>query len=198
MRELIEKKAKTGKIFGFLVLALIVAWMCVLVFVMPNVAFETSYAIIMSLMVAIIVCGVVYLVSYKPAITSVKWLAKKGMENIAEDVSLEKPTLPESEIYCGRKALCSKKPCLIIPYQEIAWVHLFEQRAYGFTVKKSVVIYTKDGKKFVLKYNDNELKWLLANYIVPNSPNLIMGFGAAQKKRFKELYPNASKFSFKK
>lgn len=198
MRELIEKKAKIGKIFAYVTLALIALFVCAIIFVIPNVEFDISYPIIMSITTMTMVCGIIYIVSFNPTIKNVKWLSKKGMENIADDIILEKPTLPKTKIYCGRKAFYSKKPNVIIPYSEIAWVHLFEQRAYGIPVQKSVIIYTKDGIKFSLKSDENEVKWLLSNYLMPNSPNLIIGYGAAQNARYKALYPNASKFSFKK
>lgn len=125
--------------------------------------------------------------------SNLKWLKEKGIEHIADDISLEQPTLPRSKIYCGRQSFFCKKPCAIIPYSEVAWVYLYERKFYGIiTMEKSVIIYTKDGKRFAVSWRDDEFKWLLENFIIRYSPNVVLGFGAEQKKRYRELNPSHS------
>ncbi len=192
MSEFIEKKLKSAKAFRIYLLVLL----------MINIGFSVSWGFVeeMETMIgpsillsnALWISGVIYLVSYMPFTSSVKWLKSKKMENVADDIILESPTLPRSKIYCGQKALFCKKPCVIIPYSEIVWVHLHETRAYGIAVEKAVVVYTKDGKKFSLNSNADEFKWLLEHYIIPNSPNIILGYGAEQKARYKQLNPQSA------
>ena len=138
---------------------------------------------------ALWISGVVYLASFMLFTSNVKWLKEKGIEDVADDIILERPTLPRSKIYCGQKALFCKKPCAIIPYAEIAWVHLYERRAYGIAVEKAVIVYTKDGKRFSLNSNADEFRWLLENYIIKKCPNIIIGYGAEQKALYKQLNP---------
>lgn len=191
MSEFIEKKIRSAKVFRIILLVITVLWLGSF-FVMPYLEFGVSYPLVMLLTTSVITCGIIYLVSYMPFVSSVNWLKSKGMENVADDIVLERPTLPRSKIYCGQRALFSKKPCAIIPYSEIAWVHLYERRAYGIAVEKAVIVYTKDGRKFSLNSNADEFKWLLENYIIPNSPNIIIGYGAEQKARYTQLNPQSA------
>lgn len=192
MREFIEKKLRTAKTFRIYLLVLLIVTIGSYVSMGFIDDVETIIAPIMLSTSALWISGIIYFVSYMPFTSSVKWLKSKGMEDVADDIVLERPTLPRSKIYCGQRALFSKKPCAIIPYAEIAWVHLYERRAYGIAVEKAVIVYTKDGKKFSLNSNADEFKWLLENYIIPNSPNIIIGYGAEQKARYKQLNPQSA------
>lgn len=192
MSEFIEKKLRTAKTFRIYLLVLLIVTIGSFVSMGFIDDVETVIAPIMLSTSALWISGVIYLVSYMPFTSIVKWLKSKGMENVADDIVLERPTLPRSKIYCGQRALFSKKPCAIIPYAEIAWVHLYERRVYGIAVEKAVIVYTKDGKKFSLNSNVDEFKWLLENYIIPNSPNIIIGYGAEQKARYKQLNPQSA------
>ena len=192
MSEFIEKKLRSAKAFRIYLLVLLILTICSFVSLGFVEEMETMIAPSMLLANALWISGVIYLASYIPFTSSVKWLKEKGMENVADDIILERPTLPRSKIYCGQRALFCKKPCAIIPYSEIAWVHLYERRAYGIAVEKAVIVYTKDGKKFSLNSNADEFQWLLENYIVKHSPNLIIGYGAEQKARYKQLNPQSA------
>lgn len=190
MTEFIEKKIKSAKVLRISLLVVTIVWLASF-FIIPNLEFGVSYPLVMLLTTAVITLGIIYLVAYMPFMSSIKWLTKKGLENIADDIILESPTLTRSKIYCGQRALFCKKPCAIIPYAEIAWVHLYERRAYGIAVEKAVIVYTKDGKKFSLNSNTEEFQWLLENYIVKHSPNVVIGYGAEQKARYKQLNPES-------
>jgi|GEM_PF-1226994 len=187
MREFIEKKMRSAKVFRIVLLVIAVLWIGSF-FLIPNLEFKVYYPIVMLLTLSVITCGIIYIVAWMPITRSVKWLRSKGMENVADDIVLDSPTLPSSKIYCGQRALFCKKPCAVIPYSEIAWVHLYKRTAYGvITVEKAVIVYTKDGRKFHLNSDADEFKWLLENYIIQNSPNVVIGYGAEQKARYKQL-----------
>ena len=191
MSAFLEKKIKSAKVFRISLLVIAVLWIGSFL-VMPHLEFEVYYPMVMLLTTAVIICGIVYLASYMPFVSSVKWLENKGLENVTDDIILDRPTLPRSKIYCGQRALFSKKPCAIIPYAQIAWVYLYERRAYGIAVEKAVIIYTKDGKKFALNSNADEFRWLLENYIIVHSPDIVIGYGAEQKARYKQRNPEAA------
>ena len=119
--------------------------------------------------------------------SSIKRLEKKGLLHVADDINPDTPTLPLSKIHCGQQALYSKKPCLILAYSEIAWVHLFEQRMYGIPVERAVIVHTNDGKKYSLKANEEEFKWLLGNCVLPVCPQVLLGYGPEQQMKYKLL-----------
>lgn len=192
MCELIEKKMRTARILRIALPVLAALWVCSLI-MMSKLEFAVGYPLVMLLMTGLIVCGIVYLTGYMPLVSSVKWLEKKDLSDVANDISLEKPALQRSKIYCGQKAFFCKKPCTIIPYREVAWVYLYERRLYGvIAVEKAVVIFTRDGKKFSLNANADEFKWLLESHIIPHSPDVVLGYGVEQERRYKQLNPEAA------
>ena len=192
MSEFIEKKLKSAMVFRIYLFVLLI----LTIGAVASSGFVDEIEIVIAPIIlsgnALWISVVVYITSFLPFTSSVKWLKGKGLENVAEDIILERPTLPRSKIYCGQRALFCKKPYAIIPYAEIAWVYLYERRSYGIVVEKAVIVYTKDGKKFALNANTDEFQWLLQNYIVKNSPNIIIGYGAEQKARYKQLNPQAA------
>lgn len=107
------------------------------------------------------------------------------------DINPEKLTLPRSKICCGQRAFLCKKPLVVIPYGEIAWVYTYEQGSEDIVVK-TIVVYTKDGRKFSLNSDEYEFKWLLDNYIVNHSLDVIRGCGG-EKKEYLQLNPLATK-----
>lgn len=187
MREFIEKKLRAARFFRICLLVLLAG--CVGCFVAIGMVEDTEIIIapVMLSMSGLWISALVYFCSMHPFVRSIKWLEKMGLQNVADDIVLSRPTLPRSKIYCGQYALFSKKPCAIIPYAQIAWVHLYERRAYGIAVEKAVIVYTMDGKKFALNSHTEEFQWLLENYIITHSPNIILGYGAEQKARYKQL-----------
>lgn len=191
MSDFIEKKFKSDKVFRICLLILLI--LTIVAYTSMGFVEEIELVIIPATLMAnaLWISGVIYFTSFLPFLNSVKRLKVKGLESLIEDISLERPTLPRSKIYCGQRAFFCKKPCAIIPYSEVAWVYLYERRAYGIAVEKSVIIYTKDGKKCALNSNSDEFKWLLENYIIPQSPSIVIGYGAEQKARYAQLNPEA-------
>lgn len=192
MSDFIEKKLKSVQAFRIYLLVLLIFTLCS--FIAIGFVEETEPMILTAILLTavLLISGILYLGLFTPFMHSIKMLRSKGMENIAEDITLDRPTLPRSKIYCGQRALFCKKPCTIIPYSEIAWVHLYERQAYGIAVDKAIIVYTKEGKKFSLNANADEFQWLLENYIAKNSPNLIVGYGAEQNARYLQLNPQAA------
>ncbi len=191
MQELIRRKTKTEKVLCALSIVLAVLWIGALIllahFEQKQLAFLYGIAFC-----ADIVLFIVYLVAYLPFGRSIRYLEKKGLEYIADDIELDTPTLKKSKIYCGKRGFYSKKSHLIIPYGEIAWAYVYKRKSYGITVGKSVLIYMRDGKKFSLEASADDFKWLLANYVFAASPDVVTGYGAEQIKRLRALFPEAA------
>ncbi len=196
MREFIEKNQVRAKRMKTVLIVVAVLFFCSY-FLIP-ICMEIAFLPISVFMIALIVCWSVYANKYMQLSKSIKLLQSKGMENIADDIVLDKPTLPRSKIYCGQKAMFSKKPCLILPYEEIAWVYVHKDNMYGITVSKSVVVHTKSGKHYTLSADIDEFQWLLENYIVKNSVNVIIGYGTEQKQKYKTLFPVVKQASKRK
>lgn len=192
MNELVEKKVRSAKVFRICLLILLA--LAIASFAAMGVVDKMEVVILPAMLFlnALWICGVLYYAKMHPLMSSIKWLERLGASNVVEDIPVDAPTLPKSKIHCGRWALFSKKPCAIIPYAQVAWVHLYERRAYGVAVEKAIIIYAKDGRKFALNADEYEFRWLLENYIIPQSPDIIIGYGAEQKARFKQLNPKAA------
>lgn len=187
MKELLTKKRRGFKIFSIFSIVIVVATLsCPFLFAATES--DAVFGLMMVLTFAAFALYIVFFNSFYNFCLSDKMLKKNGMENIADDVSLEQPTLPKSKIYCGKYALCSKKPVLVIPYSEIAWVYVNVQKLYGVvTVSKTVVIACRNGRRFSLKADMDEFQWLLQTYLLKVNPNIIVGFGRDQQKAFKQV-----------
>ena len=193
MAEYVKKKIGSAKILRIVLIVLAVA--SVGSFIASGVAdeMETLGYVPMAVVWILLICGLVYYISFSSFMSSMKLLRENGIATVADDINLSNPTLPKSKIYCGENALFCKKPCAVIPYAEIAWIYLYERKAYGIvTVEKAVIVYTKDGRKYSLRSDVNEFQWLLENYIVKHSPDVVIGYGAEQKARYKQLNPQSS------
>lgn len=187
MKEIIEKKLNTAKVWRVIMIALIVGFVGSFV---AMIAVDDVEVVIVPLLISaygLLISALVYFCAYHPIVSSIKRMGDNDVDSLTYDIDTTKPTLPRSKIYCGQRALFSKKPWVILPYKEIAWVHVFEQKMYGMTVQKSVYVYTRSKKRYVLSANIDEFKWLLENYIIKNAPDVIIGYGSAQKERYKQM-----------
>ena len=185
MRDIIDKKLKRGKLY--LLLTLVFASFYVFIFFYEDIAMFSLTANL-----GIVACLFVYFRYYHQFAKNMKWLSSKFMEGAANDIDLGVPTLPRSVIYCGKMAFYSDKFNLIIPYEEIIWIYRYLQLVNGIPIRRFFVIRTRDGKKFKLRGNHDEIAWLIANYVAPNSKDVILGHGTEQEQRFKEYMKQAS------
>ena len=197
MRDYIERKRRTAKIFAVCLLVSLALLICVLVawswiedtqiMSVPAMIFVTS---LLGLVWWIAV--VIYVARCHTFVSCIKWLEKKGLEQTADSIALDEPDLLRSKIYCGNKAFFSDKSRLILPYSEIAWVYIYQKNVYGITAYKLVIVYTKDGRKFTVQADVEEFKWLLEKYIFPNNMGLVVGYGTEQRKVYWQRNPKAN------
>lgn len=189
MQELIQKKLKMAAIFRICIAVLAVVSV-VSIPLTGVVDMDVIMPVVLVSVNALWICALVYFQKTRPFVMGAKRLAECGGENIADDISLDLPTLPRTQIYCGKRAFYCQKTGVLLPYSEIAWVYKYEKRTNGFVTERAVILRTKDGKSFRLPQLDDEINWLLSNYIIPNSPDLIIGYGAEQKRRYVQLNPD--------
>lgn len=137
----------------------------------------------------IFIIGIIYFISYNSVAKCAKWFRDTDSEHVFDDVP-SVPTLPKSKAYCGSKCIVFKKPFVVIPYYEIAWVYIQVDKAYGITMSKQVHIYCLYGAHFFIKADVSEVEWLLENYLLRLNPNIILGYGYKQKRQYRELKKN--------
>lgn len=188
MREIIEKKVKSAKIIRSALIAISAAYIPFLLLVTKLQFMSDAMIALLALSPTVLFIAVTYSIYFHPIIKSEKLLSGKDHEYIVDDISLTSaPTLPRSKIYCGAQVIYSKKPCVIIPYAEIAWVYVSVKKVYGITVRKDVNVFCRDGAKFLLMAKTDEFQWLLEKYISRFSPDLIVGYGPQQKRMYKQI-----------
>ena len=190
MHELIEKRLKAAKVCLIATIVLGVAFLGAIALIsvlMEDLGPEVCVPVVMIFGWGFFICLIVYFTKYFAFTRSVRRLSDLGLEHIADDVNLERPTLFRSKIYCGEKAFFCKKPYVILPYGDVLWAYLYERRVYGIPVEKSVILFTRYGKKFQINAHPDEFKWMLERYIIPQSPELILGYGGLQAQRYKQL-----------
>ena len=190
-----EKKCNMIKKFGKTLLMTLPV--VVVGYIWTGVAISQSKSIALPLTLASVlflgwwICGSIWVGNLLPFLRSVEWLKKNGFEDVADDISLDQPTFSKAKIYCGEKALFCQKMNCIIPYTEVVWVHMYEKSAYGVTVEKKAAIHLKDGKKYYLGITVEDVQHLLGKHILQHVPNVIVGYGAEQKARYYQMYPQA-------
>lgn len=114
----------------------------------------------------------VYIKKVVPRARNARDLQKQGLGNVADDISIRKPTPPLSGICHGSRAFCRKRGACIIPYSEIAWIQSYDM---NFCRKGTFVFHMKNGKRYSLKANEKDVQWLVDNYITRFSPDILMG-----------------------
>ena len=131
-----------------------------------------------------------YIIDILPVRKSISTLKQIGATDVLDDIYPDKPTLPESKIYLGPRALVTKKPMSVVVYSDIAWVYIRVTKAfYGTMTNTYFIIKTKSGKEFRLLINKNkeEYDWLLKNIIIPKQPYVIIGYGTEQRKKYNQV-----------
>ena len=199
MKEKIENKLKSEKIVKIMLIVSVILLPVSMILVSSVFKIEPEYGMIVLFpeTVFFIVMLSVYFSAFYPLKKSIANLKRIGAMDVIDDVYPEEPTLPKSKIYCGNRAMIVKKPYCILAYHDIAWIYMKVTKAYGIvTVDKSICICTRSGKTIETKANSDEIKWLIPNVIIPRNPSVIVGFGAEQMKRYKQVkaqYKNSLK-----
>jgi uncharacterized membrane protein HdeD (DUF308 family) len=192
MENAINKKIKREKYYIISLIVSAIGFVCSLI-LLSTPLLSDNFLIILSLftvfLIALWTIGVLYVSHYFTFKKTLKTLREKGLEDVVNDIDLEKPIFPKSKIFCGEKALFSKNPWAIIPFSEIAWTYMYVRRTNGFVVERAMIIYTKENKKYTLSADEIAFKFLLISHIVKNSPNVIVGYGAEQKYEYGKICP---------
>ncbi len=194
MREFFEKQKRNSYILiGLLAAVTAVFFIGFPIAVTDENLHDGLFALAFISLWGFIILLTVWSMKYRGTVYTSNFLKNRGLEHVLDDINPEQPTLPKSKIYCGSKALVSKKPIMAIPYSEIGWVYVQVQKLYGLvTINKTVHVCTRDGKHFVIRADIEEFKWLLENVLLKANPDIVIGFGAEQRKRY-----NAIKAAYK-
>ena len=129
----------------------------------------------------------VYLDKYIPYISNRKWLKSIGCENIADNMLISDPISAKSKIYCGTNIIFAAKFGVIIPYEQIAWVYVFNRKLYGINIESSLIVHTKTGKKIPVYAKERDCETIIFTYLLKRCPDLILGYGKEQKERYVKL-----------
>ncbi|MBQ4067613.1 MAG: hypothetical protein IJD22_08215 [Clostridia bacterium] len=183
MREFIEKKIQTEKIMRFVLIALAVTAMAVIT-IGASTDNSSLLAIGFICFVPVWIIAAIYFSRVLPFRLCISRLRKNGVEYVTDDININTAAVPKSKIYCGSLAFYSKKANVIIPYSDVLWAHMYEQRVNGITVEKSCIFYCKGGKKYAVPSTPEEAQWLISQYIIYHSPDLIIGYGKEQQEKY--------------
>ena len=96
------------------------------------------------------------------------------------------PCTQSKKVICSEKALIFPKEKLIIPYTSIVWIHGVDHLINGFHAYSYCKIYTVTGSSHKIFINKDELNWILLNCIKEFPQDVIIGYGADQKKAYKK------------
>ena len=188
MQELIAKKKRNCLIFKvvlFVLAALFLACFS-LIGIFKNSA-KLIGAIIYSLPLVLFILTVIYICKCVQFNRSLKMIENNNLQFTIEDIKTDKYVLPKSKIYCGSRAFYSKKSGAIIPYSLVRWVYIREVKTYGITTQRTIEIFCDKKIHFSLPVNKDEISWMIENYILPQSPGLIVGYGKSQKEIYNNL-----------
>ena len=89
---------------------------------------------------------------------------------------------------CGNRVVLIKGQ--ILPLRTIRWVYLYRQFYMGITTQRSIILRTINGKSISIEVNSDDeefFKDLLARNRDKFHPDLIIGYNALAKKRYKAL-----------
>ncbi len=127
------------------------------------------------------VCLCIYVAKYRWIVKDYRWLKKNNNEHYIDDIDLERNK--NANIFCGEKAIFSKTPYAIIPYNEITWIHPHKDDP------NSIVIHTTRNTQHQLKIKNLYSYVQLANVIKANNPKVIDKANAKEvRKEHPELF----------
>ena len=181
MKEKIEKRAKSAKTFKIILFVLL--GLCVIF----CIAMLIPVFAIGILLLLVLWC--IYLSKFSPALRNSKWLQSKGYTNAADEFTVTMPKYNKSKVVCGTKSMLLENVCVVLPYAEIAWMYIEVRKLYGLIpTGRSILIFTRDGNSYYAPGgNVDELRAMLTEHILRANPNVLVGFGAEQQKKYKEI-----------
>ena len=139
MREYIDKLLVRRKMFLFSALGFYLLFG----FAIPSrpyLTFGVHYAMVMLSVACATVCIVIYFAKYHWLRACIKLLEETNREHFLDDINLSVPIMVDSKIYCGENAFFSKVPYVVIPYEDIAWIHPHQGN------RLELVFHIKNGK----------------------------------------------------
>ena len=185
MRELINKIPQLEKRCG--ICALVVLALLLLSFVLP-LAPEAKIVFIIVLLFALIFSASFYR-TWRKRRLNYEWLLRVADESILDSFVIDAKTYStRPKVYVSTKALFDNQSYLILPYSEVVWVYKKLTRYQGGNVAQHAIFCARDDKSISLPCTDDQLQKLLAQYVVPQSPNVMIGYSEENQNKYKRMH----------
>ncbi len=137
------------------------------------------------LSIILIICYIVDTISYKKNVRKydVKLLKEEMLKDSTKYYKKENIYLTDNNIISRVNGF------KVISYDNILWAYHNTLKTYGFTVKNSIVVYTKNHKTYEVASNTNDSDGLLdiLNEIHNKNENILIGFSKENQDKIKEI-----------
>ncbi len=184
MRELIKKIPQLEK--RYRTCALVPLALLILFFVLP-LAPEIKIVSMIVLLFALWF-SVAFYWTWRKRRLNYEWFLRVADESILDSFDMDpKSYSPRPKVYMSTKALFDNQPYLILPYSKIVWTYKEVTRYKGGFTSQQAVFCTVDGKKISFACNDEEFRKLLLQYVIPQSPGVMIGYSDENRKKYKQM-----------
>ncbi len=184
MRELIKKIPHLEK--RYRICSLILLALLILFFVLPlapNIKIVSIIVLLFALWFS-----VSFYWSWRKRRQNYEWFLRVADESILDSFNIDPKTYsPRPKVYISTKALFDNQPYLILPYSKVVWTYKEVIRYKGGFTSQQAVFCTMDGKKISLACNDEVFQKLLLQYVIPQSPGVMIGYSDENLKKYKQM-----------
>lgn len=137
------------------------------------------------LSIILIICYIVDTISYKKNVRKydVKLLKEEMLKDSTKYYKKENICLTDNNIISRVNGF------KVISYDNILWAYHNTLKTYSFTVRNSIVVYTKNHKTYEVASNTNDSDGLLdiLNEIHNKNENILIGFSKENQDKIKEI-----------
>lgn len=171
--EYVYSKLRTERIFRCFIITYLLLW-CITSFLMLLDYDSKRLAISIFALLPVMIGVPIYFGHYFPLFRSTQWLRKKGID-FTQEIRL-------------KKAVISLKPCVVVPFSQIAWIFL--DPFYGEDsepIYHVLNIYCKDGSVF--KIENNSTGWY--ELLISELPEIMSGISPEKRKLYLQTNPTA-------
>lgn len=186
------KKAKVWRVF-LIVLKILYLLLLLLTLIFFSVKLDADICLVfiflsLSLPMPLNFVKLLFFDFVAPKIYSEEMVRKNGLDYFIRDIDFKRPTLRESEVYCGQKAICSMKRHVVVPYREIAVCQYGEISRDNLVFFRYVILYIRSGRRITFPITVKEFEFLIKNYIIPKCPDALVMDLTKESKTFNEMF----------
>ena len=185
-----QKQAPILKLTGTIITTVALIIMTFMLLSGEDFAIPIAVSIVVFMYSGIILL-IIYFAKYYVFEKNMRMLSKceKSLEELISEIE-NSVNIPGTKIICTENALIFENQKWVIPYESIVWVYKnIVKGAYGLiTVETNIIIHTTTGEKFKINgISDAALLWLIDHFRHRFYKDFILGYGALQYKKFKEI-----------